>query len=174
MTKLEKAKIVSDIIVAWVGLLALILGGGFAFYQYLDKVKGDSIKVTLDFLERQHREPFATARRDLLGAWAPHEEPLLKLLARKDATRDDLQKLVLRVVKSLERLTPAIVTTVDFYDSLHVCVQTEICDGPTARALFQEDARVFWNLHSPYLEVLREARGDSSFAGYLEEFVTTP
>jgi hypothetical protein len=167
---MNRFKTFTEIFVAWVGLLALGVGAWFAVVQYLDKEKGDRVKYTLDFLDRQGRDPVSKARRSLVIAWGKHENELMALLKNPKATSTDLKVLVLDVVDR-EKIVPDVFTMVDFYDGLQICVAREVCDSRTAQALFRHDAKAFFNLHRPLFLKLRIERGDHSFAGPLQDFV---
>lgn len=168
--KMGRVKTFSEIVATWVGLIGLLAGGLFGVVQYLDKEKADRVKVTLDFLDRQSKDPVYTSKRRLLIAWRSHEPALMDVVRKPNVTLIDLQAVVVNVVEQ-EQLFEHIVATVDFYESLGVCVEKNLCDAETARALFQEDARVFFNLHRPFFDKLRTDRGDAGYGQYLQKFV---
>jgi hypothetical protein len=169
MPSLANVKTVSEIVSSWVGLVALIAGGAFGVVQYLEKERGDRVKVTLDFLERQNITPVLEARRNLLAKWRPHQPSLIAMLARPDGGVADFNAFVLTVIKD-EELFEDVVTVMDYYESLQICVESKVCDATTTRALFQQDAKVFFNLHYPFIADQKKERSDPNFGRLLQTF----
>lgn len=169
MTPLERRKAISEIIATWVGLVGLVAGGLFGVVQYMEKDRGDKIKVTLDFLDRLNRSPVLDARKNVFEAWEKHRLELDEILNKQASGDDELDSLILRVVDQ-HRLFSSLITLIDYYDSLEICVAKMVCDEPTSAALFANDARVFFALHYPFIEKERQARSDASFAVHLERF----
>lgn len=169
--KLNDFKTVSDIASAWFGLLALLAGGGFAVFQYLEKDKADRVKETLSYLERYNKSPILDARQRLLVAWRAHDAELVSSITKPTGSADEYRQLVLHVIET-EALYLSIIPLVDFYDSLQVCSNAKVCDPATAKQFFLRDARTFYTLHYPLIEAERSGRKDPRFAVALEAFAS--
>ena len=167
---LERFKVISDIVAAWFGLLALTAAGIFTIVQYVEKEKADRIKASLDLLPRFHDANMTEARTGLYSAWRRRETELATVAADPAISGTMLDKYVLNVVDE-ENLYLPFQTVTDFYDTVQICIEQKICDGSTAKALFQHDARSFLVLHYPLIASIRSRRKDTSFAAHLEQFV---
>ena len=165
---LERIKIVTEIVTAWVGLIALVAGGIFAIVQYLDKEQGDRVKASLDLLIRYNDKHVVEARLRLTDVWA-REEDALETLVRKPAVAiSEINSFVITTIK-VDGLHTSIDTMVDFYDLVEVCIEKKLCDRTAARALFARSAKSFFMLHYPFLAQLRTNRNDQSYAMPLQE-----
>ena len=164
--KLDRAKAVTEILTAWIGVCALVVGGGFAAYQYLDKVRADRIKETLSFVERYHKEPIFDARRGIETVW---ERRGVENSAKVLLGSDEFNAYVLDVIEA-EALGSDISLLVDFFEALEVCVQMEICDRRTAIRFLQPDARAFFNQHYAKIDFERRRRNSPSYALGVEGF----
>ena len=165
---LERVKLVSDIVTAWVGLLALLAGGTFAIVQYLDKEQGDRIKASLDLLVRYNDKHVVEARLRLSDVWSREEEAIAILVRKPGVAIAEINSFVVTVIKT-DQLHTSIDTIVDFYDLVEVCIEKNLCDRTAARALFARGAKSFFMLHYPFIDQLRISRNDQSFAMPLQE-----
>ena len=170
MEPVERVKVVSDIVVAWVGLLAVIVGGLFAVVQYVDNGKSARVKVTLEFFERYQRDAVLQARQRVHEAWAPATSRELNALL--DAGRYDAADQWVNQVVETKQLRGALVTLVDFFDALQVCIAHALCDRSTAEAMFQSDASRIVMLHWAFIAAQRQEM-DATFAQETERFVRT-
>jgi hypothetical protein len=167
MLSLDRVKTLSDIVSSWIGLVALIVGGVFAIVQYLDKEKADRVKTTLEFLQKFNTAPVVDARKAVLSAWAGNNERVALAVTHSASEPDTYPKLVAEIVKAKALYEP-LITVIDFYDSLQICVETKLCDSSATTSIFQRDARVFFNVHYPFFIEQRKERVDPAFAEKLQ------
>ena len=148
--KLNRIKLVSDILAAWVSVLALLAGGIFGIQQYLDKERGDRVKETLNFLDRYHQEPFVGARMDLYQTWNKYVEKENSFRGVAEFDEKGFAIFINETIKK-EDLTARVDLVTDFYSALEVCIASQACDEDLAMLLFQPDATAHFNRHFPYI-----------------------
>lgn len=166
MEKIVRIKTVSEIIATWVGLVAVISGGVFAIVEYRDKARMERVRTTLEFLQRANTPPVVDARGAVQAAWVPHHEALKRAVAREES-----DNLVIEVVRS-SNLQQPLVTLIDFYDSLQICVESMLCEPSVAISLFGRDAQKLYHLHHAFILKQRDDLADRLFALKFENFAT--
>lgn len=152
-----------------VGILAILIGGTFAVYKYLQAGKSDRIKETLAYVERYHKSPMYDVRMKLEDVWVRHEEQLITKLQGDDK---EYEQFVLKVV-SAEKLETDIFAFVSFFESVQACMHTKVCDEVTAKSFFCDDAVSFFHLHYRFIARERSRRNDPALAEMLERFSKT-
>lgn len=163
---LEKTKTLTDIIGTVFGVTGAIIAGVFAGYQYLEAKKAEQIKETIAYVNRLD-SPVLHERLAHIGrVWIIKEPEIDEHV--KNAV--DWEKFVMKVVND-NQLADDVISIIDYYKGLQICVTEKICDKKTAVAFFKSDARTFYRLHYPFISHLRKSRNDPSFAAELEMFV---
>ena len=151
---LERAKLVTDIATPWIGTVALIGAGIFSMFQYLENEKGNRVKETLTFLDRYNKTPFLDARRNISIMWEKNAEKRDVLLKAKPFPESEFDALVIKIIGD-EKLQLDMSLTIEFFESLEVCVKKNICDADTAIQFFQPEAIAFYRLYLAHIESLR-------------------
>lgn len=167
--ELKKCKTLTDIITGWLGVVALIVGGFFAGYQYLQKVTADRVKETLLYEEMFNKPPIYDARYRIGKVWLEHSKELDEVL-QPTATDKQYHDFVLNIIEA-QKIGTDIMVLIDFFETLETCLTNRICDAQTAHAFFGGYARHFYHLHYPYIIQLRQEWNDPSFAKEIETFV---
>lgn len=152
--RLDDIKTLTDMVTSLLATVALIVGGAFGAYQYLDKVRDDRVKETLNFLDRYNRGYVVKARVEQQAAWEKHT-------ATEAATPGKRIGEFTRDVIRIEKLESSISVLNDFYDTVRICATNDICDTEVALQLFQEDACVFYIRSYSFLKERRATSGDS-------------
>jgi len=164
---LEKVKTVIDIATSLATTAALVIGGCFGAYQYLEKARDDRVKETLAFFDRYNRDAVLKARLEQNGAW----DPLRKEEQRIPGSQYD--GFTYRIILE-KKLESSISVLNDFYAALRVCATNDICDHAVALQLFQEDACTFFNRNYSYIDAQRRDYQDSSIGLGTERFAGDP
>ena len=118
-TGLERAKLFSDMISAWIGVLAIAIGGIFAAYQYLEKEASDRTKATFDMLERFGKAPLFDARRKVENAWLRHSAELAVVVNAPSAEPQSLESLVLKVSHD-ESIAGDVYVLISFFETIEI------------------------------------------------------
>jgi len=167
MMNLDGTKTRVDIVTSLLTTFALIIGGCFGAYQYLEKARDDRVKETLNFLDRYNHDPVAQARLQQQKAWDAHFDEEVATNGK------DIYAFIRRIIIE-EKLESSISVLNDFYAALEICSRNEICDREVALQLFQENACSFFNRHHNFITERRKVSGDSSIGLGTELFAKDP
>jgi hypothetical protein len=163
--KIDQIKTWIDVIAAGLTTCAILVGGSFGAYQFLEQAHDGQVKETLNFLDRYNREPVAQARMMQQKIWREH------LSEEKRTAGKNYDRFAIRIILK-ENLEPSIVVLNDFYAALEICSRNKICDPEVALQLFQESACSFYNRHVAFLALRRKESGDNSIGLGTELFAT--
>ncbi len=152
-----------------VQIFAILLGGAFATYKYLEAEKATRTKETLAYVDRYHKSPMHDVRMKLEGVWVRQEE---KLVAKLEAGEQEYEQFVLKVVRDA-KLEADIFALASFFESVQACAHANICDEVTAKSFFCSDAVSFFHLHYRFIARERLKRKDPGLAELLEKFAHT-
>ncbi len=163
---LERAKTLTDIIGTIFGVAGAIVAGFFAGYQYLEAKEAEQIKETISFVNRLDAPMLHDRLARISKTWIIKEPEIDSHVKNTE----DWNSFVIKVVSD-NQLENDVISIIDYYKGLQICVREEICDRKTALAFLKSDARAFYHLHYPFISQLRKSRNDPSFAIELETFV---
>jgi hypothetical protein len=155
----------SNFVTTWIGIAALIVGGVWAAFQYLEKVKDDRTKVTISYVERFDKPPLYVARDRITSVWGKYDADLRRALVNYEKYRH----FVLSTIHK-EEIEPDIVAMMDFFDELQLCVNHNVCDRETAFLFFGPHVKSFYALHYAYFEDQRKKWNDPSIGKDTEAF----
>ncbi|TGM98034.1 hypothetical protein [Leptospira yasudae] len=155
-------------------LLAGIVGGVFSLNEYLEGIKAEKIKSTLDYVSNYSSGEVAASNQRLFTMWErnyPDLESVLDANIKDERKLDAVYKLTsLSIIKS-NHAGKDIDVLMNFYTSLVHCVQRKICDESSAKTFFHSDMNRFIKLHSAYIDYLRE-RWDKDIGMEIENYLT--
>lgn len=157
-----------SIVVTLISQGALIVGGLFAAYQFLESRKDARVERTMEYILRYEDGRVGDSRRAIQAALRPFLEQFAEFeTGVAPASRDEM---VLTLIDEAGdgRLPDHIDTVVDFYEGLWTCVREEICSREVAFGYFTTDARDFAQNFEPYFR--RRQENNSAYAGGLERF----
>lgn len=166
---LERNKILTELIMEWVKLIALIIAGIFAGVQYLDKQNGDRVKETLVFLNRFNTTPVLEARRKIADVWEEKMPQQLALLEKAPFVDADYRRFMTETVKQAG-ISQDVALVVEYFESLEVCIRAKICDGDSAAQFLKPEALSFFRQHATHIQMIRSKRKDPRFAHDFEIF----
>ena len=136
-----------------------ILAGVFAVYQYLDTKKGERIKATLGYVDKFNSEDTAV-NKAVTAISAALENNSANIARLNDAHLSKEQFADLHSRLAQEVLSQAadhkpidpLLEIDSFFDTLHSCVDGNICDQRTAVRFFHSYASNIQNTFSPIIE----------------------
>lgn len=162
-------KLWTEILTTWIGAVALLAAGWFGVYQYLDKKRDDRIKETLGFLDRYNEGAVLDARKKISAVWRKNEAEQTRILADTSLPPNAFYDFTKRVIQN-ENLPLEISHLHDFFATLYICVQNQICEKTVALPLFKPDARALYHQHYAYIMEERAVSRDASVGDGLEKF----
>lgn len=167
-------KMTSAIILSWVTVISLILGGLWAILEYRERQESritDKAAQVLVFVERYNQDPIQRYKNNKVKALAEAYRDLKKKTLK--VYPDDCIKFQRDVVDKFD-LRFEIDNVTFFYDELHICVESGICDKQIAHNFFGKHAFDFmWGLqcYIPFVQKARKKRGVAGYAEGLQYFV---
>ncbi len=141
-------------------VVAIIVGGGWAVQEYLDRKENLQVQETLKFVERYARPTIREAWDKIDRAWFAEKPKILQILVEEKnaaAWPGFVNRLVANHDLHLE-----VFTMVDFFESLRICIQQKICDAKSAKEFFSRKVILFFNQHMHYIFATRTELHDKS------------
>lgn len=147
---------------------ALIVGGLFAAYQFMESRKDARVERTMEYILRYDDGRVGDSRRAIQSALRPFLPQFAEI--EGGVAPEDREDMVLTLVETggEGRLPDHVDTVVDFYESLWTCVRESICSQEVAFGYFTADAHEFVQNFEPYLR--RRQENNPAYAGGLERF----
>jgi len=142
--------------------IVVILGVPVFFYQMHAESNQRQSEQTLAFISRFQEEGISTTRAELFLPWTDYADEIRALNAGTGMPQSMLDRWVDRIVESSVKRNPdhnllqSIHAMTDFFDQLHLCIATEVCEKKTARRYFRAYAVQFQALYGRKVEALRE------------------
>ncbi|WP_061249641.1 hypothetical protein [Leptospira alstonii] len=140
-------------------LLAGVSGGIFSLNEYLEDVKAEKIKSTLDYVSNYSTGEISTSNQRLFEMWEreyPELESALEANKNDAKKQNEAYKLKSLSIIKANNAGKDIDVLVGFYTSLIHCVQRKICDETSAKTFFHSDMNRFIKLHSAYINYLQK------------------
>lgn len=173
LANIERKKAISDIIVSWLGVLAVAAGGMFGFVQYLDYKKERRVSETLKFIERYSKAPYFQAQTKLNGVWINKTEEMEEILIQNNKTKKEIDgefsEFIVNQINQNE-IREHFLIMMFFYESLAVCAEKHLCDVDTTLAFFGKSIVGFYHQHFPFILHLREETNNARLAISIETF----
>ena len=166
---LNNTKTVSDILIAWIGVLSLIIGGTWTAHQYLDKKEQQRVQQTLKYVHQFNTGELHKAQRQNTLFWKKNTKYL------KSVPDEKLKASVLSLILGgkTDNVEQDIWLIIDFYESISTCVEENICKKDSALAFFGERGLRTYNQHIHYINYVRDPKGmnDGKYAQAFLKFV---
>ena len=171
--KLAEVESRTKIYATWISVAALVIGGMFTLWEYYDAKKRARVEETLRYVRSYNADEMFKANRVIDLALVKIKEDLVQNI--KTGTNEEFADLILALVntsagsKAPDALEPNIWMVTDFYETLYICIDGNLCDRAASYSFFGERARDFFYMFLPYLKVFRSY--DRTFAETLAKFV---
>ena len=168
---------------AWSGLmvrLAIILGGLFSIYQYLEISEEKRLNKTFELLEEWEKPEYQSAQVALRQRLVELNARYSNLLpADPSATERGvyMDRIGLAAMSEdggtmpLAEFRVHFDRIVSFLNRVSTCVQGNQCSSAVTNDYFRDFAVSFWNYFGKYSRQMRQS-GSTTFSVPLEEFVT--
>ena len=168
MPEKEIGKTNSEIILSWITVISIILGGFWAVLEYKERQKSrisDKAAQVLVFVERYNRDPIQKYKNNKVKALAEAYQKSYDKNSKRNP--DDCISFQRKAVEKFN-LRFEIDNVTFFYDELFVCVNSGLCDAKIAHSFFGKHAYDFiWGLQC-YIPFVKKARERRKVAGYAE------
>lgn len=152
-----------------VSFICVIIGIGFAAFEYTQKVKSDRVEYTIQYIQAFQDESMSAARLELLKPWLEYPMKEISGIPGSDAA---LSTISMGIVFGEETaIIENLVRVIDYFDVLDACIQNELCDADLAHRHFAGYARDLECLFRDPIEALRETGGLSRLGSGFENII---
>lgn len=160
MTEQEVKLQLAEIAGTWVAALAVVIGGLFGIFQYLEHKAAVRVDRSMAFVERYHGDGMLVAARLKIIDSMALRAPQLKLILQDSSLKsEDLQvKYDAEILKQIteDQLNGALEQLFTFYEQIILCRQMDLCDEQVASQFFDTDAEGFVLTFYPYICDVRQ------------------
>jgi hypothetical protein len=156
VTEQEVKLQLAEIIGTWVAAIAVVVGGIFGMFQFLEHKSALRVDRTMAFVERYHANTLLVeARLKVTDVIARRVEEINNILKDPDdIAPDDLANLynaqVIQIVKE-ESLSGALEHLFTFYEQILMCRKMELCEAEVAENFFDTDGQAYLLTFYPYI-----------------------
>ena len=155
MTEQEVKLQLAEIAGTWVAALAVVIGGLFGIYQYLEHKSAVRVDRSMAFVERYHgNNMLVEARLKITESMAKGTVRLNQILQDPALKTEDLQvKYATEILKLIDedKLNGALEQLFTFYEQIILCREMDLCEENVAKRFFDTDAQGFVNTYYPYI-----------------------
>lgn len=160
MNKAAKKLQIAEIIGTWVAAIAVVFGGLFGAFQYLEHKAAKRIDRSMSFVERYQSNNFlVSARLKISDSMNQHIPNINELLTDPELTADEVASIysneVVKIVES-DQLTAELEQIFTFYEQIILCRDMELCDGAVTTQFFDVDAKAYIRTFYPYICNIRD------------------
>lgn len=177
MADLQNSKDWTEILTAWLQVLALIAGGIFASIQYISQKQDVKVQRAVDYLSRGSTDAFFEARYKLKENELVSISKSSQFLRDKALTQDEINAQYYdyvseTLIKNSETpgLKPEFWRILGFLEEGVICAKQGVCDKETVKGSLSHLGLDFFHTYSPYLCALRETWSDPSIGKEAELF----
>lgn len=155
MDPLEAKLQIAEVVGTWTAALAVVIGGIFGVFQYLEHKEAVKIDRTMAFVERYHSDGLLMeARLKITDSMNAHVDTLNNLLTDPNIKPDELaSKYNLSISKIVEQdaLFGPLEQVFTFYEQIILCRELKLCHHNVAEEFFDVDGRAFVRTYYPYI-----------------------
>lgn len=160
MTEQEVRLQLAEVAGTWVAALAVVVGGLFGIYQYLEHKSAVRVDRSMAFVERYHSTSMLVeARLKITEAMESRTAQLNQILQNStldgEALQGQYESQVLLFIKE-DELGGALEHLFTFYEQIILCREMDLCEDDVAGQFFDTDAEGFINTYYPYICSLRK------------------
>jgi hypothetical protein len=155
MTEQEVRLQLAEIAGTWVAALAVVIGGLFGIYQYLEHKSDVRVDRSMAFVERYHGDgKLVEARLKIIDSMTNRAQQLVQVLQDPELSQEALpstyNKLILDFINE-DKLAGPLEQIFTFYEQIVLCRKMELCDELVAEQFFDTDAEGFISTYYPYV-----------------------
>lgn len=130
---------------------ALVAGGGFAAWQFLESRNDARVERTMEYILRYEDGPVGESRRSIRTALRPFASQFAEMGSTVAPESRDQMISTLMEEAGDGRLPDHVDTIVEFYEGLWTCIREQICSRDVSFGYFASDAREFVQNFDPYI-----------------------
>ncbi len=151
---------VAEVAGTWIAAMAVVIGGLFGVFQYLEHKSAVRVDRTMAFVERYHSDGLLLeARLKISDSMKLGVVEINKVLTDPNIKPEQLsQKYNEEVTKLIEKddLFASLEQILTFYEQIILCRELLLCDPAIAEQFFDTDGRAFIRTFYPYVCTIRK------------------
>ena len=143
----------------WLAAIAVVVGGLFGVFQYLEHKAAVRVDRTMAFVERYHSDGLLmNARLQVTNSMTANVDNVNKVLTNPDIKPEDLAKIYSKSINDIieqDSLSGPLEQIFTFYEQIILCRELELCDTSVAEQFFDTDAKGIVRTYYPYVCAIR-------------------
>ena len=160
MTEQELKLQMAEIAGTWVAAIAVVVGGFFGIYQYLEHKSAVRVDRSMAFVERYHgNSMLVEARLKIIESITNKTEHIKKVLEDPNLEPEKIPDVynteILKLIKE-DKLAGPLEQLFTFYEQIILCREMDLCEEEVSKQFFDADARDFISTYYPYICNLRQ------------------
>lgn len=144
----------------WIAALAVVIGGIFGVFQYLEHKDAVRVDRSMAFVERYHSDGLLMqARLKITHSMTMHIDEINQLLTDASKSPDEISNQYTTLINKqieLETLSGHLEQIFTFYEQIILCRELKLCDSSVAEQFFDTDGRAYIRTFYPYICNIRE------------------
>jgi hypothetical protein len=159
----EAAKRTSDVIISWLTVVGILLGGTWTLKEYSDTQRAARVSRTFEYVKRANEGDVLKANRDM-NVMTREIRSLAQSLPTETRAKAISEMQIKRYAEDQAyRLTFSALE--GFYSELAICTSRELCDKESADSFFRRNAFAFYMTQSSVFCLLRTEQAINRPAG---------
>ncbi|GAB2681221.1 hypothetical protein Q4574_19625 [Aliiglaciecola sp. 3_MG-2023] len=151
---------IAEVAGTWIAALAVVIGGIFGVFQYLEHKDAVRVDRSMAFVERYHSDGLLMqARLKITDSMTAHVDEINQVLTDPSIQPDNVagqyKEFINRQVEN-DQLSGPLDQIFTFYEQIILCRDLTLCDDAVAEQFFDTDGRAFIRTFYPYICNIRE------------------
>ncbi|GAA0857595.1 hypothetical protein [Aliiglaciecola litoralis] len=151
---------VAEVVGTWIAALAVVIGGIFGVFQYLEHKSAVRVDRSMAFVERYHSDGLLMqARLRVTQSMSQHVTQINAMLTDPNIAPNELATLyhseIVKVIKR-DELSGSLEQIFTFYEQIILCRELNLCDAAVGAQFFDTDGRAFLRTFYPHICHIRK------------------
>jgi hypothetical protein len=150
---------IAEVAGTWLAAIAVVVGGLFGVFQYLEHKAGVRVDRTMALVERYHSDgPLMSARLQITNSMTQHVDRINAILTDATIEPEDLAQRYNENIKNIikkDSLAGPLEQIFTFYEQIILCRDLNLCDDSVAEQFFDNDALGITMTYYPYVCAIR-------------------
>lgn len=159
MKILTDNKGIADALKSWLGVVTVILAGGYSIIEYIEHKQTVKVERSLTYVANYRGGNTAEAKLSLNQLLIDKNTAFNNLLSKTYKDNTALSKAYNQLVIEITKEAPVqrnIEILFSFFEEVAICVERELCDSEIIHSFFTNDAKSLFNSYYPYICLLRK------------------
>jgi hypothetical protein len=150
---------IAEVAGTWLAAIAVVIGGLFGVFQYLEHKDAVRVDRTMALVERYHSDGLLmNARLQITNAMTVNVEQINSVLTDASIKPEDLAQTYNDTINNIvkkDSLAGPLDQLFTFYEQVVLCRELRLCDDAVAAQFFDDDANSYVRTYYPYICAVR-------------------